>query len=147
MADVKKLGMAILEGYDLRFHKISKLDGSAKCDAMETGDPAHKVFGILFEITESGKLILDRIEGLGHGYNDKNVRVELDNGKSVNAITYYATSIDPELKPFIWYKEHILRGAVENGLPQSYIQKIMDVEAIADPDRLRDAKEMSIYKL
>ncbi len=64
----KKVGVGILEKHELKFHKISNKDGSAKCDAYETGNPMHKLYGVVFHISEQGKSELDRKEGLGYGY-------------------------------------------------------------------------------
>lgn len=67
-------------------------------------------------------------------------------GKDLNAVTYCATSIEPQLKPYAWYKEHVLRGAQEHRLPVEYISTIESVEAIPDPDRSRHVRELSIYR-
>ena len=141
-----KLSTAILRKHELKFHKIGKKDSSAKCDAKETGNPEHFVIGVVFDISESDKLKLDQKEGLGYGYEEKNVIIELNGGKTIEAFSYYATKIDPELKPFHWYKEHVVRGARENGLPEEYIQRIESIESVADPDDVRHEKELAIYR-
>ena len=99
------------------------------------------------DIPDEEKTKLDEIEGLGFGYEEKIVSVELHNGEIVEVFTYYATNIDPNLKPLHWYKEHVLIGARENGLPEEYIKKIEIVESISDADVARHEKELSIYLL
>ncbi|PUB91560.1 MAG: hypothetical protein DBP01_01735, partial [gamma proteobacterium symbiont of Ctena orbiculata] len=42
----------------------------------------------------------------------------------VVAYTYYATFIDRTLKPYQWYKHHVLTGALEYGLPAPYIDRL-----------------------
>ena len=37
-------------------------------------------------------------------------------------------------KPYHWYKEQVVQGAREHGLPEGYIKKIADVESIPDQD-------------
>jgi cation transport regulator ChaC len=136
--------VATLKGHDLRFHKKSK-DGSGKCDAHETHDPGHSVIGVVFEISQAEKTALDRKEGLGQGYEQKQVTLISEFGEAVSAVTYYATSIDPGLKPYHWYLHHVLTGAEENGLPVDYVQKIRNITSIPDPQSGRHEREMAIY--
>ena len=131
--------------HELRFHKVSHKDGSAKCDVNETGVSEHIVYGVVFHISEHEKPELDRKEGLGYGYEEKDVLIKLKNGSDIEAFTYYATNIDPALKPFDWYKEHVLRGAWENELPQDYIRIIDTIDFDKDPDKERRNRELSIY--
>ena len=142
----KKVDIGILEAHELKFHKISNKDGSAKCDARETGKSEHYVYGVLFHISQEEKPELDRKEGLGYGYEQKDVLIKLDNGSVIEAFTYYATNIDPTLKPLDWYKEHVLRGARENELPEEYICVIETIESIEETDLERRDRELSIYR-
>ncbi len=141
----EKIGVAVLNRHLLRFHKPSSLDGSAKCDIQETGQPEDFVLGVLYDIEESQKSILDEIEGLGSGYDLKTVSVTID-GHQVNACTYYATTINSKLKPYHWYKRHVLEGAIENGMPEDYIKSIQAVESVTDKDDARRQRELSIYR-
>lgn len=136
--------VATLNGHILQFHKKS-IDGSSKCDAYETNNPEHSVIGVVFEIADIEKSELDRKEGLGYGYKEKNVTLITESGETIVAITYYATNIDPELKPYHWYKHHVLTGARENGLPKSYVDTIGNIESISDPNSKRHEREMAIY--
>ena len=74
------------------------------------------------------------------------MKILLDNGTAIEAFIYYATNINPELKPFDWYKEHVLRGAKENGLPVEYIRSIENIEHTEDSDTKRRSDELSIYR-
>lgn len=139
-----RIGFFTLKSHDLRFHKASK-DGSGKCDAFFSGDDSDFVIGALFEICDSEKKALDRAEGLGDGYNEKQVLVVNESGEEIKAVTYYATKIDETLKPYSWYKNHVLHGAKESQLPEQYIRKIIAIESIEDQDKTRDAKERAIY--
>lgn len=140
-----RVGIAQLAGHRLRFHKISHKDGSAKCDAEQTGQPDDRVIGVVYEIDEEDKALLDRCEGLGNGYEIKQVMVSFSSGSSVVAFIYYATHIDPSLKPFHWYKAHVVRGAKENALPGSYIGMLEKIESVDDPDAKRSARETALY--
>jgi hypothetical protein len=133
-----------LHEHDLQFHKKGK-DSSGKCDAHETSNPEHFLIGVVFEISETDKAELDQLEGLGNGYEQKEVSLTTVSGEIINAITYYATHIDPELKPYHWYKHHVLTGAKENRLPEEYIKKISMITSITDPNQERHEGEMAIY--
>lgn len=130
----------------MKFRKRSNVDGSAKCDIVETSNENDTVWGVVFEIDPGEKPGLDRAEGLGNGYEEKAVELTAPSGNRVHAFTYYATEIDESLVPYTWYTEHVLTGARENRLPADYIASIEQVESIQDPDRERHARELSIYR-
>ena len=88
-------------------------------------------------------MTLDKIEGLGNGYAEREVVVLSESGAAFEAVTYFATNIDASLKPRDWYVEHVLRGAREHGLPPEYISEIEAIEATPDPENYE--KEMAIY--
>ena len=132
-----------LPAHRLRFHK-SAGDGSAKCNAEDTGHSGDRVMGVVYEIADAEKSDLDRHEALGFGYDEKQVELKTEQG-TLRAWMYYATRINNSLKPFHWYKDHVLIGARENGLPAAYITQIEAVESIDDPKPERHARELSIY--
>ena len=145
LTSARYVTVARLASHELRYHKRGR-DGSAKCDALETGDAAHYVLGVVYDICESQKPLLDSYEGLGKGYEEKWVELENDKGESLLATTYYATHIDSSLKPFHWYKEHVLRGAMEFSLCQHYIESFLQIDSLADPDPGRHHLETRIYE-
>ena len=63
----------------------------------------------------------------------------------MEAFAYDALRIGDGLRPFAWYKHHVLHGACEHGLPEDYIRAIEAIEAVADSDAARHAAEMAIY--
>ena len=138
--------VACLERHKLRFHKIGR-DGSAKCDIPASHDPQDRVFGVVYELPAAGKPLLDEFEGLGRGYEEKSVRLTGPAGESMHALSYYATAIDAALKPYHWYKEHVLRGAIEHDLPEYYVLALESVESITDPDPATHTRELSVYGL
>ena len=139
------LGRHTLKEHDLRFHKYSK-DGSGKCDAFYTGNVNDIIFGVLFEINSSEKTELDKVEGLGYGYDEKEVTVSATDGSSFKAATYIATNIDKDLKPYSWYVNHVLIGAIEFSLPDDYVQmKIREVLSLDDLDKERDEKQRTVH--
>ncbi|MEW8029417.1 MAG: gamma-glutamylcyclotransferase family protein [Candidatus Thiodiazotropha sp.] len=144
VASAKFVTIAALRGHLLHFHKKS-LDGSAKCDAFATKSANHAVMGVVYEIAGSHKPALDRVEGLGQGYEEKNVELLTPSGEGLTAYTYFATSIDRTLKPYHWYKYHVLTGAMENNLSPGYVDGLRTVTSVEDPDPQRHALEMAIY--
>jgi gamma-glutamylcyclotransferase len=132
--------------HTLKFHKISKKDGSGKCDAAFTGNRKDFVFGAVFSINTTQLKDLDTFEGCGSGYCRKTVCVITDSNEILKVETYIATSINNLLYPFDWYKEHVIRGAESIGLPSEYISKIEVVHAQIDPNLERKTKELSIYQ-
>lgn len=135
---------ARLPGHDLRFHKRSP-DGSGKCDAFETRDPKDRIHGVAFMISPEHGPILDHFEELDVGYRKKTVTLLTDEGE-VDAFTYAAIDIAEGLKPYDWYRDHVLRGAIEHGLPAAYVDRIRRVAFTPDPDVGRGARESLIYR-
>jgi len=140
----RRLGSYALRGHVLCFHKVGT-DGSGKCDAFATKDPSDLVLGALFEVDASEKIHLDQVEGVGLGYEQKEVMVEDASGRQEKAYTYYATDIDVSLKPYSWYKNHVLLGAIESALPSAYIEKISSIDSYQDPDEKRDKQQRAIH--
>lgn len=143
--DATVLSTATLPGYRLAFHKIGR-DGSGKCDVQAIPTEHAAVHGVVYRIREQDKPRLDAWEDLGRGYVERRVRVHLADGSSTEAFLYAAVLIDPALKPYPWYKAHVLYGAREAGLPDAYIAAIEAVDTVADPDPLRHARETAIYR-
>jgi len=139
------LANATLTRYQLRFHKCGK-DNSAKADAHFTGRNSDQVLGVVYCIDPVEKPYLDNAEGLGVGYECIDVELKLDDGQSVTAFAYVALHIDRGMRPFHWYKQHVLQGALEAGLPDDYVALIHEVSAIDDPDVERHLRETVIYK-
>jgi len=146
LPSVRRVGPAWLPGYQLLFNVASSLDGSAKCNAEPSGNPMHQVLGVLFLIDPNDKPVLDRYEGVGVEYRDEKVLVMLESGGTEEALIYLGETLTGSLLPFDWYKEHVVRGALENGLPDGYVSRIESVASIADPDRVRAEAESAIYR-
>ncbi|MGJ4925984.1 gamma-glutamylcyclotransferase family protein [Bradyrhizobium sp. HKCCYLS2038] len=137
------VSIAKLAGYQLRFRKRSK-DQSSKCDIAYTGEEAHFVWGVVYDIPVSKKVDLDGFEGLGSGYDDLEVSVILSNGDQLTVQTYVADpqAIREGLVPYSWYKAYVQAGATEYGLPEQYIaESITPVATAEDPNRKRHAEE------
>jgi hypothetical protein len=141
MPSCKPLCIATLPGHSLRFHKRS-VDNSGKCNAYPSGND-DSVIGVLFSFDPVERAELDKAEGVGSGYEHAMVTVINDKGRRRNVLIYLATPdyIDDSLKPYGWYKDFVLAGGREHGLPPEYIAEYIEsVEAIEDPNKTRDKK-------
>jgi gamma-glutamylcyclotransferase len=138
------LGIGTLDSHRLVFHKVSDVDGSGKADIV-AHDSRH-VMGVLYRLDQTAKASLDRHEGLGTGYAEKLVTVMDRNGSALSALAYVAIVTDPTLKPYAWYLQHVVEGATEAGLPDSYLEMLLRFEAVEDPDMARASLELAIYR-
>lgn len=136
------VAIGVLRRYRLYFHKRST-DGSGKCNAIFTGNINDEVPGVIFEILSCEKRFLDSAEGLGAGYEEKQVAIATSDSE-YQCYTYVAerSYIVETLRPYSWYRDVVEAGAREHGFPDAYIQaNILSVEAFPDPNTDRDARE------
>jgi gamma-glutamylcyclotransferase (GGCT)/AIG2-like uncharacterized protein YtfP len=135
------VGIATLHRHALRWHKVAK-DGSGKCDIV-AAEPSSVVHGVLYEIPAHEKEHLDRAEGLGFGYEEKVVQVDFKAGM-LTAMAYVATNVDEGILPFTWYRALVIAGAVEHGLPITYVNGLRAIDAKLDSDAHRHAHNMAL---
>jgi gamma-glutamylcyclotransferase len=126
----KAIATGYVEGRRLTFDKVSR-DGSAKCDCCASEDGRNRVHGVVYEIPVAEKDALDRAEGLGTGYAEESLKVITQAGV-LDAMAYIATYKDPALKPYHWYKDLVLAGAVEHGLPAEYVESIRAIQSVGE---------------
>ncbi|GAA0374420.1 hypothetical protein GCM10009092_43300 [Bowmanella denitrificans] len=138
-----KLLAAELMGFVLRFDKPGQ-DGSGKGNVWRTGDPSDSVWGVVYQMDTAAIPTLDSIEG--DGYIRRTVAVYLDDIR-LEAQTYIAQHTQANLKPFTWYKNHVLTGARESQLPSEHIANIARVRSVKDPVTSRHMQEMAVYKM
>ena len=134
-----------LSGHRLAWHKRGG-DGSGKCD-IAPAQPHDAVYGVLYEMDAVEKPNLDRVEGLGRSYGQKSVELWLLNQQRVmTASTYYALIIDGTCLPYGWYRDHVLIGAREHGLPEDYVRMIESVPTFEDSDEVRERLERRVHR-
>ncbi len=131
----RRVGTAWMDEHLLRFHKDG-CDGSGKCNIEPTGGAEHRIYGVVFEISEQQKRRLDLFEG--PDYSTYEILAQSDVGQ-LEALAYraLARAINPAAAPFTWYKALVLKGALEAGFPEHYVERIRAVEAVPDPDGRR----------
>jgi len=120
----------------LKFNKRS-IDGSGKCNVGSTENEGDIVFGVLFEIDPADLPKLHEAEGSGYRCEWLEAMQDSDEHEALIYIPV-SDSIDDSLRPYTWYKDLVMAGAEEHGLPSDYIDRIRQVPAIDDPDRERD---------
>ena len=141
VSSARQLGVTFISTFDLEFNKRSDVDGSAKCNIVSGDRGVHVA---VFEVARSQKAVLDRIEGLGKGYNELAFK---DPGFG-ELVTYVAdpTAVDESLAPNDWYKEMVLLGCRSNNFPPEYIRTIEAIGSIEDPDNDRSHTQWKIIE-
>lgn len=135
-------GVATALGFVVRFHKVGA-DGSGKCTLVATVAEAEAACGVLYQVADADGANLDRVEGVHTGgYVRRAVELRLAGGRTASAMTYVAGAghVDVSRIPFDWYRDLVVAGAIEHGLPPRYVEKLARVPAAADPDTARAAR-------
>lgn len=135
---VRHVGIGRLLGYRLRWDKCG--GDSGKCRVEAVAEATAVVWGRVFEFDTADLASLDRAEGEGVEYERVKVTIRTATGKDLEATTYFGLRLDPDAKPFDWYKGFVVEGARECGLPGDYIAELEAVEALPDPDDARQAE-------
>ncbi len=138
------IGPAVLIGHELRWHKVGS-DASGKCDVVPSRTAGQMVHGVLYRMAAEHKPLLDQIEGLGQGYDERQTVLQGPQGL-VRAWYYSATHIDAGLRPFDWYKAFVVDGAREHGLPADYIAALHAMPHETDPDPARAALNWALSR-
>ena len=138
----RPVGPAWLPGYRLVCNKTGR-DGSGKGNLVAAASA--RAWGRLYRLSPQERTVLDRIEGLGQGYEVQWLTVVDRQGTRHQALTYLALITDDRLLPFDWYKTHLVIGAREAGLPPAYRFVLDNLVSCEDPDRQRYRREMAVY--
>ncbi len=135
----RPVGRVRLAGYRLHFHKRGQ-DGSGKCNIEHTRDAGHVVNAVLYRMAAAERVHLDRVEGLGRGYEHHELDVVVG-GVAVQAFAYVAHpgAVDETVRPFTWYRDLVVLGARHHRLPKAYTRVLESVVAVSDPDAERHA--------
>jgi gamma-glutamylcyclotransferase (GGCT)/AIG2-like uncharacterized protein YtfP len=142
------IGIVEMQGYQLAFHKQST-DESGKCLIYKEPKLKSSVYGVLYEFEFEQKKALDDVEGLGNGYEEEVMQVEVD-GRVYSPTIYIAQAshINPKLTPFDWYKNLVLAGARFHGFPLNYIENIEATPSMQDlKDKRRQENEILLTEM
>lgn len=121
------VAVARMADYTLAFRKRGK-DGSGKCDVAPA--EGNVVWGVVYCIEAADQPRLDAAEGPGY----RVAPVTVTTGpETLAAFTYIARPAwytrEP---PHAWYRDLVVAGARDHGLPPDYVAAIAAVPAIAD---------------
>jgi cation transport regulator ChaC len=112
--------LARLADYRLAFNKQGR-GGGVFANIMPC--PGEQVIGVAYRCSPA---TLDTMSEYEIGYERQVVTVALDDGPSIEAVTYVAMkgSVVDDACPSPPYLERIVKGAAQHGLPEDYIEKI-----------------------
>ncbi len=141
-------GFATASGFVVRFHKIGA-DGSGKCTLLAKAGDSAAAHGVLYEVSDADCARLDGVEGVHTGgYVRRSVELRLADDRTATAMTYVAGAryVDASRVPFDWYRDLVVAGAIEHGLPESYVEELMRAPVVPDPDPTRAARAYGLLK-
>lgn len=123
-----------LPGYKLAFTRDSKSWGGGVADIVVS--EGAEVYGVIYTLSAKDLKELDRYEGYVAGkapdlnsYNRREIEMMATDRleSSVKAWTYFATKKAEFLPPSARYLQQIVEGAIESGLPESYIAHLRTI--------------------
>ena len=133
-----------LPGHRLEFNKLGG-DASGKGNLRRTGNPDDVAFAVVYSIDARQKPLLDRIEGPGYSVHWWTVAV----GKRRRRCFVYLAdedAVDPDLRPYDWYRDLIWGGAVFHGFPAAYVREIGEQTATPDPSLPRHQRNLHVLR-
>jgi gamma-glutamylcyclotransferase (GGCT)/AIG2-like uncharacterized protein YtfP len=117
---------ALLRGFRLAFTAYADDWAGGIADIVK--DATGEVEGVVFEISPTDILRLDVYEGLTETlYRRRKVRVELESGADMEAVTYEVTRKRPHVPPSNPYLDAMVSGATEQGLSEGYINWLLQL--------------------
>jgi gamma-glutamylcyclotransferase len=144
-ASARVVATAVTEGWTVNFTKPGA-DGSGKAGLVEQAATRHP--GVVYEIASHEMPVLDRFEGVGHGYSRTDAfPVTLAGGERLNVSTYVPLRHDATLKPFDWYLALCVAGAHEHGFDEASRQRFSSHPRLADADHAREGRRLALEAL
>ena len=139
----QKIANVYVNGYHFAFNKFSTEDLSGKGNISMTENDQDSVWGVLFNIDDNEIPALDRAEG---GYHRIQVTCYVEENSPFIAEAYVANAnrINNSLRPLDWYKLFVVGGAIENNLPQDYINSIEQFDTDIDENQERRQRNLDI---
>lgn len=141
--NAQPLGQATVRHFRLSFSKKSN-DRSGKATLINTAGMGNEVHGVLFRIPTSERTKLDDAEGKGNGYQryDAFLVTRSADGTEIPATIYIAeaSACDEKLRPYCWYLNLVLAGAIQHQLPAQYILELRGVKWKRDPKPKRQSR-------
>jgi len=103
--------------------------------------------GAIYSLSEADRGRLDRLEGVGKGYEVIGLSLDHD-GTTYDCFSYRATddALDDSLLPYGWYKQLVIAGTRYYSFPEEYIEPIRRVPEMEDADLNRVAEHRKLLK-
>ncbi len=142
----RPVGMAVANDYRLYYFKESK-DGSGKATLVKCR--GERAYGVLFKVSDKECAALDKAEDCGKGYDRIDDFEVFRDAEKINARTYLATkqALDTTLTPYDWYRALVLAGAIQHGLPDSYIETLCKTAWKSDAAACRPSRLAALHVL
>ncbi|MDE0887479.1 MAG: gamma-glutamylcyclotransferase [Myxococcota bacterium] len=123
----RPVAVAQLDAHRLVFNKPSA-DGSGKANLIP--EPGSVAWGVVWSIPATAWTTLD---GFEPGYRRTSCRIHDGAGQSHCAQVYLFEAPGTEQLPYAGYVEHLLEGAREHGLPETFVRFLTGVRTRPDP--------------
>jgi len=134
-------------GYRLIFDKASE-DGSVKANVEETNNPLDSIWGIIHKIDYREKFILDWHETLGYGYQLICFQLEINgNVETVHTYIVNESRYNKIGKPYSWYLNLVIAGAIQNKFPKPYISKLRALDSENDMNLNRRKENEKVLEI
>jgi hypothetical protein len=127
IAGAVSLGPGVVRGWRFACNTLG-FDGSAKANvlpaihpkALPPADSSSQVWGVVYRLPRVALHQLDRLEG---GYRRWLVGVRTARG-ALRCHIYWSERLTEQLRPYDWYRDHMLTGALEHRLPEAWISML-----------------------
>lgn len=102
---------------------------------------------MILEISAADKPILGEFEALGKGYDHLTFELEIE-GSMQTIYAYMTTDLKylADGRPYDWYYNFVLAGAIENGFTEEYIWKLKRFKSKPDPDLSRKRQNETVIE-
>lgn len=124
----KFVASAVLPDHELTFSGNSPMWGGGIADIRERSEKT--VEGVVWEISEAERKVLDEYEGYPDLYLHKEVQVRTRAGKVITAFAYIMANPGREMPPSKRYKHLLISGAEEHGLSEEYIALLESIRPL-----------------
>jgi gamma-glutamylcyclotransferase len=144
-ASARVVSTALTDGWSVSFTKPGA-DSSGKAGLVERAGAAHP--GVVYEIAALEMPVLDRFEGVGHGYTRTDAfPVTLPGGERLDVSTYMPIRHNAALKPFDWYLALCIAGAREHGLDEALLRQFASHPNLPDTNHARESRRLALEAL
>lgn len=118
------LGRAELPGWDRAMNHLGG-DDTYKANIVPRSD--RSVWGALYELTEEQ---IDKLDPYEPGYRRIRVEPVLDDGRRLVAYTYVSHTLSAAGPASTEYRQYMINGAREHGLPEEIVTQLESVRVV-----------------